>query len=44
MLGTLPAEPTYRVFVVQHMTVGFTEGLARWLDSAIAAPVRLATD
>ena len=44
VLGTLPAEPDVRVFVVQHMTAGFTEGLVRWLDSAIAAPVRLATD
>ncbi len=44
VLGTLPAQPDVPVFVVQHMTVGFTEGLVRWLDSAIAAPVRLATD
>jgi two-component system chemotaxis response regulator CheB len=42
VLGALPAQPDVPVFVVQHMTAGFTEGLARWLDSAIAAPVRLA--
>jgi two-component system chemotaxis response regulator CheB len=44
VLGALPADPDVPVFVVQHMTAGFTEGLARWLDSAIAAPVRLARD
>jgi two-component system chemotaxis response regulator CheB len=44
VLGALPARPDVPVFVVQHMTSGFTEGLARWLDSAIAAPVRLARD
>lgn len=44
VLGVLPAQPDVPVFVVQHMTSGFTEGLARWLDSAIAAPVRLAAN
>jgi two-component system chemotaxis response regulator CheB len=44
VLGALPAEPEVPVFVVQHMTAGFTDGLARWLDRVIAAPVRLATD
>ena len=44
VLGALPAEPDLPVFVVQHMTAGFTEGLARWLDGVIAAPVRLAAD
>jgi two-component system, chemotaxis family, protein-glutamate methylesterase/glutaminase len=44
VLGALPAQPEVPVFVVQHMTAGFTEGLARWLDSAIAAPVRMACD
>jgi two-component system chemotaxis response regulator CheB len=44
VLGALPAEPEVPVFVVQHMTSGFTEGLARWLDGVIAAPVSLAKD
>jgi two-component system chemotaxis response regulator CheB len=44
VLGALPAQPDIPVFVVQHMTSGFTEGLARWLDGVIAAPVRLAVD
>jgi len=44
VLGALPARPDLPVFVVQHMTAGFTEGLAHWLDGVIAAPVRLAVD
>ncbi len=44
VLGALPARPEVPVLVVQHMTSGFTEGLARWLDTTVAAPVRLAAD
>jgi len=44
VLGVLPAQPDVPVLVVQHMTTGFTEGLVRWLDSAISAPVRVAVD
>lgn len=31
------------VLIVQHMTVGFTAGMARWLGEALRAPVELAT-
>jgi len=44
VLGALPARPDLPVFVVQHMTAGFTAGLVHWLDSVVAAPVRLAVD
>ncbi|HKP17424.1 MAG TPA: chemotaxis protein CheB [Gaiellaceae bacterium] len=42
VLGSLPAGFEIPVLVVQHMSAGFTEGLVRWLDSAVALPVRLA--
>jgi two-component system, chemotaxis family, protein-glutamate methylesterase/glutaminase len=42
VLGRLPAAFPIPVLVVQHMTTGFTEGLAKWLDSAVAVPVALA--
>jgi two-component system chemotaxis response regulator CheB len=42
VLGSLPATFEIPVLVVQHMSAGFTEGLVRWLDSAVALPVRLA--
>jgi two-component system chemotaxis response regulator CheB len=42
VLGRLPAEFPIPVLVVQHMTTGFTDGLAKWLDSAVAVPVALA--
>jgi two-component system chemotaxis response regulator CheB len=32
------------VLVVQHMTDGFTAGLADWLDASVPPPVRLARD
>jgi two-component system chemotaxis response regulator CheB len=44
VLAALPAEPAVPVFVVQHMTTGFMAGLARWLDGAVSAPVRMAGD
>jgi two-component system chemotaxis response regulator CheB len=44
VLSHLPAVPAVPVIVVQHMTAGFTEGLARWLDQAVPPPVRLATE
>jgi two-component system, chemotaxis family, protein-glutamate methylesterase/glutaminase len=44
VLAYLPQRPEVAVLVVQHMTAGFTDGLARWLDRAVAAPVRLAGD
>lgn len=42
VLSHLPASPAVPIVVVQHMTVGFSEGLVRWLDQAVPPAVRLA--
>jgi two-component system chemotaxis response regulator CheB len=42
ILGALPASFPIPVLVVQHISAGFTEGLAHWLDGAVALPVQLA--
>jgi two-component system chemotaxis response regulator CheB len=42
VLSFLPAAPTVPVLVVQHMTAGFIDGLARWLDANTPPPVRVA--
>jgi two-component system chemotaxis response regulator CheB len=44
ILRSLPAAFAVPVLVVQHMSAGFTEGLARWLDGVGPLPVRLARD
>ncbi|MFL6139882.1 MAG: chemotaxis-specific protein-glutamate methyltransferase CheB [Frankiaceae bacterium] len=41
LLGQLPADLAQAVVVVQHMADGFLEGLAAWLDSQCALPVRV---
>lgn len=43
VLGALPAGFPIPILVVQHMAVGFTAGLASWLDRQCALPVRLGT-
>lgn len=43
VLRGLPAEFAAPVLVVQHITIGFTEGLARWLDAACRLTVRVAS-
>jgi two-component system chemotaxis response regulator CheB len=40
----LPATFPIPLLVVQHMTAGFTEGLASWLDHRSPLPVALAAD
>ncbi len=42
VLGALPAGFAIPILVVQHITRGFTEGFAHWLDDQVALPVRLA--
>lgn len=42
LLGTLPAEFPIPILVVQHVTVGFGEGLAAWLDAQTPLKVRVA--
>jgi len=42
VLGALPVELPAPVIVVQHMAVGFVEGLAGWLDGVVDLPVSVA--
>jgi len=42
VLGELPATFPVPVVVVQHISKGFTDGLARWLNEAISLRVKLA--
>ncbi len=44
LLGGLPAAYPIPILVVQHITEGFTEGLARWLDQMVPLPVRVAAE
>jgi two-component system, chemotaxis family, protein-glutamate methylesterase/glutaminase len=44
LLPQLPADFPLPVLVVQHITVGFMEGLVRRLDDCSALPVRIASD
>jgi two-component system chemotaxis response regulator CheB len=42
VLSRLPPEYPVPVLIVQHMSDGFTTGLARWLDQQIPLPVAMA--
>ena len=44
ILEALPASYPIPLLVVQHMTSGFIEDLARWLGRVVRLPVRVATD
>lgn len=44
VLGGMPAGYQVPIFVVQHISAGFTESLARWLDQKSALSVRVAED
>jgi len=44
LLTALPADYPVPLLIVQHMAAGFTEGLVRWLDRAVAMPVGVAAD
>ena len=41
LLGSLPASFPLPILVAQHITTGFADGLARWLDASVALPVRI---
>ncbi|HMJ74272.1 MAG TPA: chemotaxis protein CheB [Solirubrobacterales bacterium] len=43
ILGQLPGDFPLPVLVVQHMALGFGDGLAKWLDRSVPASVSLAT-
>ena len=42
VLAGIPTTFAIPILVVQHMTLGFIEGFARWLDTQTLLPVRLA--
>jgi two-component system, chemotaxis family, protein-glutamate methylesterase/glutaminase len=42
LLSALPADYPVPILIVQHLSPGFTEGLARWLDRSAAIPVAVA--
>jgi two-component system, chemotaxis family, protein-glutamate methylesterase/glutaminase len=42
ILADLPESFPLPVLVVQHMSIGFTEGLVEWLDQLVPLPVALA--
>lgn len=44
VLGGLPAAYQVPILVVQHITAGFTESLAHWLDQTVPLPVQVATE
>ncbi len=44
ILSTLPAQFAVPILVVQHISVGFTEDFARWLDASSQLNVKLAVD
>lgn len=44
ILGGLPAGYPVPILVVQHISSGFTESLAHWLDQKSPLPVRVAED
>jgi two-component system, chemotaxis family, protein-glutamate methylesterase/glutaminase len=42
VLRDIPADFPTPILVVQHIAVGFGEGLVEWLDRSVPAPVRMA--
>jgi two-component system, chemotaxis family, protein-glutamate methylesterase/glutaminase len=44
LLRDLPADYAIPILVVQHISAGFTDGLARWLDQSVRLPVGIAAD
>jgi two-component system chemotaxis response regulator CheB len=44
LLEALPGDFPVPLLVVQHISPGFTEGLAQWLDRTVRLPVRVAED
>jgi len=42
VLGNVPATFAIPILVVQHISAGFIDGFARWLDAEVPLPVRLA--
>jgi two-component system chemotaxis response regulator CheB len=43
LLGSIPRTPKWPTLIVQHMTPGFTAGMASWLGKATGRQVEMAT-
>lgn len=43
LLKMLPREFPLPIIIVQHITIGFTDGLARWLQTDCPLPIKLAS-
>jgi len=41
LLGSLPQSFPLPLLIAQHITTGFADGLARWLDTSVALPVQI---
>ena len=41
LLASLPPTFALPVLIAQHMTAGFADGLARWLDASVPLPVQI---
>jgi two-component system chemotaxis response regulator CheB len=41
LLGSLPQSFPLPILVAQHITAGFADGLARWLDASVPLPVQI---
>ena len=44
VLSVLPADFPVPILIVQHIALGFAEGLARWLNAEVSLNVRVARD
>jgi two-component system chemotaxis response regulator CheB len=41
LLGSLPRSFPVPILIAQHITVGFADGLAQWLDTSVPLPVQI---
>jgi two-component system, chemotaxis family, protein-glutamate methylesterase/glutaminase len=41
LLGSLPQSFPLPILIAQHITIGFADGLARWLDASVPLPVQI---
>jgi two-component system chemotaxis response regulator CheB len=44
LLGSLPGSFAIPILIAQHITTGFADGLARWLDTSVPLPVQIGRD
>jgi two-component system chemotaxis response regulator CheB len=41
LLGSLPVSFPLPILIAQHITIGFADGLAQWLDASVPLPVQI---